>query len=243
MNDKYQKLLDAAIGQWLKKIDQYPGWRKFQNNKIGYTFWDDWPISKDNVPVEFNFPDEIEKQREVVVSYLSLSSSLIALKDVEYYFRRYPFHSLPITKHAHLRYICEMYFNRFYEFLERIKTCLNLVNLSINNRELDVGMLLKTFDKEFDQEIRARHSINHRDRFEDLVIDQIAILGIIGHKKSDSRWTLEYETQYRKASREWAERVKKRAVFVENFQETIAQAVFENCSYLNAIKIDNREAL
>ena len=58
-------------------------------------------------------------------TYMMLSKNL---RQCEFYFRRYPFRGMPVSKADHIRNICEMYFAQFYVMRSRIKTCLNLMS-------------------------------------------------------------------------------------------------------------------
>jgi hypothetical protein len=69
---------------------------------------------------DFVFADPIAQEHAAIESYFDLTGSLYALRECEYYFRRYPFRGLPVSKHIYLRNMCEMYFNRFYEFREAV---------------------------------------------------------------------------------------------------------------------------
>ncbi len=84
--------------------------------------------SDDQIPEEFRFSDEIERKHNVIMLYINLQNALTSLQDVEYYFRRYPFHDLPVSHNDHITRVCEMYFGHFYEFSERMKKYLNALN-------------------------------------------------------------------------------------------------------------------
>ena len=103
------------------------------------------------------------------MSYFALMKSHEAMTDTQYYFRRFPFKGLPVSHEQHLRYICEMFFSRIYEFRERLKRSLNAINIVIET-DLAIKQVLKSFSKEFDQDLRERNSIHHFSHFEDAII-------------------------------------------------------------------------
>lgn len=76
------------------------------------------------------------------------------MADCEYYYRRFPFYNLPVSKDAHIRYMCEMFFNRIYEFSERMKRCLNAANVVIAPKKLNVGSVVKSFARDFKTELK-----------------------------------------------------------------------------------------
>jgi hypothetical protein len=216
--------LGSAIDLWTQRLENLPSWKLWNRTKFGAALHDQ-PLER----ADFQFPDPVNKQHGAIMSFLELSASLEALRDVEFYFRRFPFLGLPISRDTHIRYICEMYFNRFYEFKQRLKVCLNAVNQSISTGKLNVGMALKAFD----QELRARNGVNHHGRFEDRALDRIWLTSrIVVHQKVGDGWEIEHRQAYRKTSIEWAKRVKLRAKDAEPFLEAVALVMLEHCDYL-----------
>lgn len=227
------RLVDA-IGAWIKKIDSYPGWKEWQRKKIAavMSLAEGLPIQADDLPTQFEFNEDIEHEHEAIMAYLSLNVCLHSLQQCEFYFRRYPFNGLPVSRDDHIRNICEMYFNRFYEFKSRLKRCLNAINSTLKET-LNVGAVLKQFAKEFDQELRARNSIHHFDRFDDLAIQGIGMASLMGRdEKVGAGWQIVAQEHYRRSSREWAERVKRRSKHVEAYLEAVAGIMLQSCSYL-----------
>jgi hypothetical protein len=89
----------TAIRGFLRDLDDYPGWREWQRKRLSFVLAaesQDIIYSDDETLEEFRFSTDIERQHNVIMLYLNLSRALVSLKDVEYYFRRYPFHGLPV---------------------------------------------------------------------------------------------------------------------------------------------------
>lgn len=232
---KHLELMDA-IGIWTQALDGYPGFREWQRKKVGaaLSLVEGVPLYNDKSPQEFQFTDEIGRQHEAIVSYLSLFSSFYALQQCEFYFRRYPFTGFPVSKADHLRNICEMYFNRFYEFRERLKRCLNAVDRTAECR-INTGGILKQFSKEFSLELKARNHIHHHDRFDDATIEGIGLAHIMGRLDDvGPSWRNEARRSYRRFSAEWAARVKRRSERVEAYVQAVAEAMLTMCPYLKA---------
>lgn len=226
-----EQMLSAA-GRWLERLEDYPGWKEWNRRKVSLTLHQDvWDERTKGTPEEFVFSVEVARQHEVVFQFLGLHQTLEALKDCEYYFRRYPFHGLPVSHHDHLTNICEMYFGRFYEFRERLKKYLNAVNATLKDKKLDVGGLIKQFDKIFDDELRARNSVHHHQRFADAAIDRVYLTSVLSKQSLNDGWISERKARYRAVTREWAERVQRRADAVADFLEAAAQATLTLCDF------------
>ena len=222
--------MSNAVGVWIKGLESYPGWREWKQESIKRTLLDeDIPLPESgNFEEEFVFSDDVERQHAVVFQYLGLEQTINSLKDCEFYFRRYPFRGLPISRSGHFTNICEMYFGRFYELKERFKKYFKAITAVAPHHALEIGLFIKTFDKVFDVELRERNSIHHHARFEDSSIDRVFLTGSI----TDKGWEREHNNAYRKLAREWVERVRQRGVVLDRFLDETAKATLETCSFL-----------
>ena len=230
---KQSELMDA-IGMWVKGLDSYPGFREWQRKKVVavLSLLEGITLKDDAFPEEFKFSDEADRQHAAIMAYLSMASSFHTLQQCEFYFRRYPFADLPVSKEDHIRNMCEMYFNRFYEFKERLKRCLNAVEKTIEGT-INTGSVLKQFARDFDQELRARNSIHHHERFDDAAIQGIWVASVMGYSdKMGPGWKDVANRGYRRSSSEWAARAKRRSKMVENYLEAVAGAMLDMCPYL-----------
>jgi hypothetical protein len=230
--------LQAAIGRWLPKLKTVHGWDEWKRQMLSHALWfdDEFP-GREQSSSEFELPEGLDCEHAVVMSYYALHSTITSLRDCEYYFRRYPFGGLPISKHEHLRYICEMYFGRFYEFRSRTKECFKAVNaLAGPVTRLELGQFIKAFDKEFDAEIRERNKVHHHNRFEDIAIDNLMMTALAAvDAPTGSAWKRRNDAFYRRASREWAERVVKRSSKLEEYLNAIAEAILASCPFLGEL--------
>lgn len=237
MEDTARDRMLNAIRAWSNDLEDYPGWKEWRRRRFGHTlYFDDQfltPVEK--VEDDFQFSDEVEKQHDVVIQYLGLQEAVNSLKECEYYFRRYPFRGLPVTRHNHITNVCEMYFGRFYEFRERLKKYFKAVSVVVPKHRFDVGGFIKMFDKVFDQELRTRHSVHHHRRFEDVAIDRVFLTESLSAIHAKKGWKREHLTAYRKLANEWAQRVRRRGAKMDEFLEAIAVATLANCSFLSAL--------
>jgi hypothetical protein len=229
-----QRLHDA-IANWIRSLDEYPGWREWNRKKVGKVLDHDDPffgLAPSEPLGDFTFSPEVERQHSIALGFLRLDMTAMSLKDCEFYFRRYPFRNLPVSRHDHLNNMCEMYFSRFYEFKTRLKELMNLVNAA-TGRKLAVGELIKAFDKTFGPELRARNDIHHHARFSDIAIDKVALTHLVSKGDKGPRgWDREHLNAYRRATKEWANRVRERAKIVDLFVNAVAEAILSHCSFL-----------
>ena len=219
----------ASIRGLMVELDSTPGWKEWRRAKVAYTLRHDEPDAakwRDLVPEEFMFPPDLEKRHAVLIAYLELAEGVGALKDCEFYFRRFPFRGLPLSRKTHLTYACEMFFNRFYEIRSRIKNALNSVNVLIAPRKVDVGAFLKLYDKTFDAELRARNSTHHHDRFADVTIDRLFLTETVGLAEDASPSLRNAQRQeYRALAKWWVDRVRKKSKTMQQFLDAVANAI------------------
>ena len=202
--------MQVSTRSFMLKLEEYPGWRDWNRGKFGRTLHFDDEFWRDNKgPDEFRFDPETEKQHAVVMRYFVLLQTSHELRDLEFYFRRFPYKGTPITRYAHLSNICELYFGRFYQYKERLKELFDAVKVAVPNHRLDVGKLIRLFDKEFDAEMRERHSVHHHERFEDIEISRLFIVENVILANQDlakGGWDKEHKRYYSQAASKWARR-------------------------------------
>lgn len=232
-----QERISHALGDWLQKLQEYPGWQEWKRSQIGYTLnFDDEFMPLETLSEEFKFSPDIEREHAVVTLYMELLSTANALRDVEWYFRRYPFSRAPVSRESHLRYCCEMYFGRFYQFRERLKKLSKAVKNAAPDHGLDFGTFIKMFDKEFDQEIRARHGVHHHQAFNEVAISRIALLELMASSDGRDLPARVYRSHYRKTANDWALRTRRRSKALDQFVEAVAGALLKVCPFLVVAK-------
>lgn len=220
------------IGKWVKRLEDLPGWRDFNRKKIAFTIFHDntnpysWKGKN-----EFEFPEKIEKEHRVIMSYFELYNSLQSLKDCEFYFRRYPFRGLPMRKYDYLTNSCELYFNKFYEFRERIKNTGNSIKTLLPENHFNVGVLIKRYDKIFESELKERNLLHHHFSFSEVNIDKLRIISIL-ELEQKSNTIGDINTQYRRICIEWVKRIRDRSSQIEIFLEEISIEMLRRCDFL-----------
>jgi hypothetical protein len=172
-------------------------------------------------PPTSEFSAEVRAQGDVIMGYLALTTLLYSFRECEHYFRRYPFGGIAVGRADHLRNCCEMYCDRFAQFRDRMKATLN--GLKRFQSSAPVADFLKAFDKSFAWEIRMRNHVHHRGRFDDDTINQLSMVELFERVGTQhDLFVPRPHVLYRKASREWVERVRNRSEHLGQFLEAIA---------------------
>jgi hypothetical protein len=127
------------------------------------------------IPPETATPTEA-MQSAIMAGYIALVSQVSSVHECEYYFRRYPFRGIPISKGDHLRNCCEIYFDRIVQFRDRLKALLNACKKLQPDHDWRISSYLKTFDRTFASVIRARNHTHHHGRYDDDDINQLALM-------------------------------------------------------------------
>lgn len=230
----HAQMLDA-VGRFIRKLNTVSGWReaRVSNMVIAMDLYGVLPEPTDEV-TPIPLPPDIDLQHAVVTRYLELCDLAFSVKSCEYYFRRFPFNGLPVTRHEHLSNVCELYFSRIYQFKERLKYLVDAVDALAPKHGMQFGTFIKRFAKEFEQEIRERNQIHHFQKFADLDIERIYLTGMHDMVFPDKGWKEEQRVYYRKVASEWAQRVRSRGARLDVFVEAVAEALLLGCPFLAA---------
>ena len=221
--------LMAAIVEWMQRLNEYPGWDEWNRQKLKYTlFFDDFD-DDDGVRRlgDFELPKDLEEQHTIVIGYVRLSGMVDNIRECEYYFRRFPFRGLPVTRASHVTNVCEMYFSKFYQFEEMFEDYLAALRAFVPG--IRIGSVVRQFRKIFKQELRSRHHIHHKDRFSDVSIGRVFLNEkVIGSKR---RQVQQY--QYRQLVKFWVREVRRSVGQFELILETVAEVTLDRCPFLS----------
>src|SRR4051794_8887827 len=164
----------AAIAGWTRPLIEHPAFHQLARAKIGSARdWEDGLPSRRDRIREVILPEPLAAQHDAVMQFYYLWTAAERLKQVEFYFRRYPFRGNKVGRHEHLENICAMFFSSFYIFEERLRCYLNAVNKVTSPSRIDVGEVLKVYRKRFKGELRERHSVTHVAPFDDAAIQAV----------------------------------------------------------------------
>lgn len=228
------RLMDR-ISNWINTISA-PEFKAYKRKQIGYVLADEFEHELGLIePVgDFVFQKDVGAQHNLVMSFLYLNDSGRVLTQCQYYFRRYPFRNLPVTRDDHARNMCEFYFSNIYVARERLKKVLNIIAKMYKNHGLDIRGTLKNFDSTFKQELDVRHQATHDEPFGDLNIDRLMLTRLMSTSPplKDKGWHKEHLYHYRRFSAEWSKRAKRRSDIVQRLVDSVAQAVLERATFL-----------
>ena len=235
MEDTYRNQMREAIVKWMNSLEDYPGWKEFKRAQLGHTLFFEEMDSKEiaDSEKEFEFREGIEKERLLIVRYIGLNQTIDSLRECEYYFRRFPFRGLPVTRSNHITNICEMYFSRCYEYKQRLKEYLNTLNDITPGHIDDVGNFLKRFDKEFKLELQIRNRIHHRERFNDISIDRVFLREKLHDADENEVKNQILKIEYRRITKQWVQHVRNSGDKMDKFLEVVAKVTLECCTFLS----------
>lgn len=231
-DDNVRERAMNAVSGWLTRYLEIPGFRDWKNQSIKATLLEG--VDEQSHEIEpFPHPDKIINEHNVISSYLNLLTALQDMAEMEYYFRRYPFQDLPVSRSNHLRHTCEAFFSKIYTFEERLAHVLNQINSVISPAKLNVSSTIKSFQKTFKKERRERNDIHHHTPYKDIEIDQISMINLLKlSNPTDARGATFERFRYRKISRDWASRVKSRTNAASKYVDAVGYAMLEHCDFL-----------
>lgn len=175
-------------------------------------------------------PDD-ERSYAFIMSFLGLAQMANCVEQCQFYFRRFPFRGLGVSRSDHLRNCCEMYFDRIVQYRDRLKKSLNLCREEATIDSAEVTRLLKIFDRAFSWEHRQRNQTHHHDRFDYVELNQLGMVELIGKELSDEfQWMLNPKRLYRKAANQWVKRIKSRAENLHKLTEHVCGIMLESPS-------------
>lgn len=218
----------------MRALYEDSNWRQFNKEKMAYTLSYD-THTEDNGQREFHFDEKRKKEHEFLMCYLELKSCMNAIIQCEYYFRRYPFKGMPVTHADYLARNCEVFFNKIYEFKERIKKLGKAYKEVSPKKHFDTGKLIKQYDKEFDQELRERNLLNHHTQFSDVTITKLGLIAILEDREIPFPFLDQSYVEYRRVCRIWIKRIQGRTKSVKRYLIAISEHLSEHCEFLNIL--------
>ncbi|QQL51211.1 hypothetical protein [Mucilaginibacter ginkgonis] len=234
-NDPIISIFWDKVTNWMAFLQQNPYWRKFNKEKISYTLIYDEHVNEDGIH-EFEFDEQTKKEHEFLMCYVELISCLNALVECEYYFRRYPFNGLPVRHADYLTRNCEVFFNKIYEFRERIKNLGAAYKAVSPNHYMDTGRLIKHYDNSFSYELKERNLLNHHSRFSDIALNKLGIIKILEEEDTKLAFLESSNVEYRRICRLWVKKVQTRSEVVKKYLVAITEHLTRYCGFLNAVK-------
>ena len=166
---------------------------------------------------------EEQARYRLIEPYLALAQMPAVVGQCEFYFRRYPFSGLSVSRSDHLRNVCEMYFDRVIQFRDRLKRMLTVCRDDSLIQTAEVGRLLKIFDRAFAFEHRSRNQTHHAARFDYTGLSRLGLAEMLGKSlPEDVSKLLSPRSLYRKEANDWVVRVRSRTEALETIVERVA---------------------
>ena len=221
LKDTYRNRMSIATREWTNEFyERNPIWRKYIREKLSNILFD-----TSDLDVKGTLPQEVEDQRVLIVEYITLNLMIEDIQQCEYYLRRFPFRGLPVDRSSHVTNICEMYFNKCYQFKDRFKQYLNTLKAQVPS--LEVGPAIKKYSRIFDRELKARNSIHHRERFSDLTIEKIFL-----YERMPTDLAIR-DSEYRRATGFWIREIQSTTLRLNQIVEAVAKTTLEGVSFLS----------
>ena len=181
----------------------------------------------------------------VISGFMSVFMMLHSIRECEFYFRRYPFGNVKISRSDYLRNCCEMLFDRIAQMRDRLKILLNSIQKSVPNKKIPVGQIIKIFSRAFVGPIKIRNHVHHHDRYSDEDISQLSMANLLemadlytlssGAKEpphTSLKLLLNQKTLYQRAAKKWISRINSYEESAEFFVELVAQIILDECDFV-----------
>jgi hypothetical protein len=225
----------AAFVKWSERLQAVPGWREWNRAKISFTLaHGDGARKPADLPDMFELSAEMDAQHAAMMAWLHLNATVRGMRACSSYLRHAPDHRLGISTEDHLRYMIELYFSRVYEFSERLKKMMNALSATIAPAAFNTGDFVKDYKKVFRQEIAERNSTHHDEHFDDVSLDQLGLVNLIGQTEAgrSKGWKQEHRWLWRRSSKEWRARIDRGADKTQLYVEGVAGAMIDYCPWL-----------
>jgi hypothetical protein len=181
---------------------------------------------------DFVFPKEIEIQLDLIQGYMELQSTLLSIKQCEFYFRRYPFATLGISRDAHISTCCELLFSRVYQFKEKWLAHLKRLSRRTKPTKIPTAFFEKQFRTVFDGILAARNEIHHERAYSDIQIKALGMGDLLALADSELNWTKVSQASYRQITNRWVKQVRSISKQIEVFAGFTAYLMLERCDFL-----------
>jgi hypothetical protein len=234
---KAQAQLFARIQNWMEKLlenDEYRAWKNQQiKNALLYTL--DQNETLEDIG-NFSFDPTFEKELALVTGYFRLKSTIRLVEQCEYYFRRYAFHDLPVSRHEHIATCCELFASRVYQFESYWRKHNKQVERKTKPKVSYSGPLEKTFRERLDAILKMRHQVHHDQPYSDIEIEALSTGELLTMFDKDIDWDVASRPTYRRIVNDWVRKVRSVADHLDVFLGATAIIMLETCSFLESEK-------
>lgn len=182
-----------------------------------------------------SFP-EFTRRDEVFASRLFLEfdefvTSLLCMKDIEIYVKRFPYRDADISSLRYLKYHIESHLNEIYLFQERVEAFLEFIQkryrkspitAKINVMAQKILALIKT---SLQNVILVRGTHVHSRRFTNDDFDRLTFLENMKKSEAETFASL-YEFEYKQARKKWVKTIQANNLAMEQLLNTICKELY-----------------
>ncbi|MEW6651026.1 MAG: hypothetical protein AB1453_12670 [Chloroflexota bacterium] len=160
-----------------------------------------------------------------------LVTSLLCMKDIEIYIKRFPYRDADISSLRYQKYHIESHLNEIYLFQERVEAFLNFIKrryrkspiiTKINVMAHNILALIKT---SLQNVILVRGDHVHSRRFTNDDFDRLTFLEIMKKSEAETFAGL-YELEYKQARKKWAKAVQVNNLAMEQLLNMICKELY-----------------
>lgn len=232
--EQARKDLQPLLTVWLESLMQVDGFADWKNKDIITTITRGLGEDGDNDDGEdFPMPDHIVSEHKIVSGYIDLERACLDIRQCEYYFRRFPFHGLPVSHDDHLRNCCELYLNKVGQFRFRLekqlKTLKRLKRGAVPSEEI-----VNAFRRQFASLLSERNAIHHEKTYDDLELKSVSLGNLLSIGNNGSPFVEFRKIAYRRNVKAWVKRIQEAHDAIEVYVGITAAVMIERCHFLNA---------
>lgn len=228
-----QKILWERIAAWLKSFSEQDGFLEWKNRHIAATLVSGLiPDGEPEHIEDFPLSDALIREHEIVSGYLEIQTCLMTIRECEHYFRKYPFKKEEITREAHLRTCCELFFGRIFQFRERYFKLLKRVQRRSKRKVLVVETISQQFEQRFQQVVDARNDFSHHKAYQDIHLNAVGLGDLLSSANDDLRFMRLPVRSYRAIAKYWINQVNQAVEQLDVFIGVLALVMLDLCTFL-----------
>jgi hypothetical protein len=222
-----QEQLFLRIQNWMKMLLENDEYRDWKNRQIKYhlLFALDQDKTLEDVG-DFSFDPAFEKEMSL--------STLGLVKQCEYYFRRFAFRDLPVSRHEHLATCCELFASRVYQFESYWKKHIKQVERRAKPTVTYARQLQKVFKENLDPILTMRNRVHHDQPYSDIEINALSMGELLTMFDDDIGWEVASRPIYRRIANDWVRKVRFTSDQLDIFVGATATIMLETCNFLAA---------
>ena len=225
--------LFAKLAPWVRNLLDFPGLAEWKREAVEKSLLYSLDPLSDIEPVEdFTFPPDLVRQHELVQGFYSLYSARSDVAQTSYYFRRFPFRSLPVTRAEHMRTCVELFYSRVFVFRERLERQLKWLSRRTLPKGLPVEDVMAEFSQRFKDLINERNGIHHDAAYSDFQIAALGLGDLLAEAGEPAMFRMR-QSDYNRLSRSWQNRVKHTADALTVWCGVVALIMLSRCSFLS----------